>query len=110
MFFQRIAAPKGIISEYAIERYINDRLVDRDYLCGDYSIVNISMFTWARAFRWGNIEIGGLRHLKAWFERIEARDAVQRGIRVPTGKPPPSYNSEGDLTEATRRNAERYDA
>ena len=120
MFFQRIAAPKGIISEYAIERYINesrrllsivnDRLVDRDYLCGDYSIVDISMFTWARAFRWGNIEVGDLRHLKAWFERIEARDAVQRGIRVPTGKPPPSYNSEGDLTEATRRDAERYDA
>ena len=68
MFFQRIAAPKGIVDDYAIERYVNEsrrlleivnqRLADRDYLCGDYSMVDIAMFPWARAYRWGNIEIG----------------------------------------------------
>ena len=120
MFFQRIAAPKGIVVDYAIKRYVNesrrllcivnDRLADRDYLCGTYSMADIAMFTWARAYRWGNIEVDDLMSLKGWFDRIEARDAVQRGIRVPTGKPPPSYDSEADLAEATRRNAEQYDA
>ena len=120
MFFQRIAAPKGIVDEYAIDRYVkesrrllcivNDRLADRDYLCGMYSMADIAMFTWARAYRWGNIDVDDLIHLKGWFDRIEARDAVQRGIRVPTGKPPPSYDNESDLAEATRRNAENYDA
>ncbi len=120
MFFLRIAAPKGIVVDYAIERYVNesrrllcilnDRLADRDYLCGSYSMADIATFTWARAYRWGNIEVDDLMALKGWFVRIEARDAVQRGIRVPTGKPPPSYDSEADLSEATRRNAEQYDA
>ena len=44
MFFQRIAAPKGIVDEYAIERYVeeskrllgvlNETLRDNTYLCG----------------------------------------------------------------------------
>ena len=61
MFFQRIAAPKGIVDEYAISRYVeesrrllsivNERLSGRDYLCGDYSIADIAMFPWAKAYR-----------------------------------------------------------
>jgi GST-like protein len=120
MFFQRIAAPKGIVDDYAIERYVteskrllgilNEALRDKEYLCGEYSMVDIATFPWARAYRWANVDVSDLIHLTAWLARIEARDAVQRGIRVPTGKPPPSYDSEADLAEATRRNAEQYDA
>ena len=120
MFFQRIAAPKGIVDEYAISRYVgesrrllaivNERLSGRDYLCGDYSIADIAMFPWARAYRWGNIDIDDLVNLQEWFELIESRDAVQRGIRVPTGQIPIAYSSDSDLSEATRQNANKYDA
>ena len=120
MFFQRIAAPKGIVDDYAIDRYVkesrrllgilNDALRDNEYLCGEYSMVDIATFPWSRAYRWANVDVSDLTHLTAWFARIEAREAVQRGIRVPTGKPPPAYDSEIDLAEATRRNAEKYDA
>jgi len=120
MFFQRIAAPKGIVDEYATKRYVdesrrlltiaNERLSERDYLCGDYSIADIAMFPWARAYRWGNIDIDNLVHLREWFELIESRDAVQRGIRVPTGEIPIAYSSDSDLSEATRQNANKYDA
>lgn len=58
MFFQRIAAPKGIVDEYAIERYVteskrllgvlNEALRDQEYLCGEYSMVDIATFPWAR--------------------------------------------------------------
>ena len=94
MFFQRIVAPKGIVDEYAIERYVNEsirllkvldeRLAERDYLCGEYSIVDIATFPWARAHRWANVDVSELSHLRAWLNRIESRDAVQRGLSVPT--------------------------
>jgi len=119
MFFQRIAAPKGIDVPYAIERYVtesrrlleilDERLADRDYVCDEYSMVDIALFPWARAYRWANVEVSDLTGLNAWFERIEARDAVQRGLAVPTGKPR-VYYSDDDLAEATRRNAKLYDA
>lgn len=58
MFFQRIAAPKGIVHDYAIERYVeeskrllrilNDALRDQDYLCGEYSMIDIATLPWAR--------------------------------------------------------------
>jgi GST-like protein len=119
IFFHRIAAPKGIVDEYAIERYVNEsirllsildqRLSDRDYVCREYSMVDISMFPWARAYRWANVDVSEFKNLQTWFDRIESRDAVQRGLAVPTGKPR-VYSSEEDLAEATRRNVELYDA
>ncbi|MCY4387072.1 MAG: glutathione S-transferase family protein [Desulfurellaceae bacterium] len=119
MFFQRIAAPKGIVDEYAIERYVteskrllgvlNDALRDQEYLCGEYSMVDIATFPWARAYRWANVDVSDLTHLTAWLARVEAREAVQRGLCVPAGKPRFDY-SDDELTAAAQRNAELYDA
>ena len=119
MFFQRIAAPKGIVDEYAIERYVteskrllgvlNDALRDQEYLCGEYSMVDIATFPWARAYRWANVDVSDLTHLTAWLARVEAREAVQRGLCVPAGKPRFDY-SDDELKAAAQRNAELYDA
>ncbi len=119
MFFQRIAAPKGIVDEYAIERYVteskrllcvlNDALRDQEYLCGAYSMVDIATFPWARAYRWANVDVSDLPHLTAWLARVEAREAVQRGLCVPAGKPRFDY-SDDELKAAAQRNAELYDA
>ena len=119
MFFQRIAAPKGIVDEYAIERYVteskrllcvlNDALRDQEYLCGAYSMVDIATFPWARAYRWANVDVSDLPHLTAWLARVEARQAVQRGLCVPAGKPRFDY-SDDELKAAAQRNAELYDA
>ena len=119
MFFQRIAAPKGIVDEYAIERYVteskrllrvlNDVLRDQEYLCGAYSMVDIATFPWARAYRWANVDVSDLTHLTAWLARVEAREAVQRGLCVPAGKPRFDY-SDDELKAAAQRNAELYDA
>ncbi len=119
MFFQRIAAPKGIVDEYAIERYVteskrllgvlNDGLRDQEYLCGAYSMVDIATFPWARAYRWANVDVSDLTHLTAWLARVEVREAVQRGLCVPAGKPRFDY-SDDELKAAAQRNAELYDA
>ena len=119
MFFQRIAAPKGIVDEYATERYVteskrllcvlNDALRDQEYLCGEYSMVDIATFPWARAYRWANVDVSDLTHLTAWLARVEAREAVQRGLCVPAGKPRFDY-SDDELKAAAQRNAQLYDA
>jgi glutathione S-transferase len=80
----------------AIDRYQNEtkrlygvleqRLQDRDYLCGDYGIADIANFTWVNIHAWSGVSIDDLPRLKDWRERIRARPAVQRGLAVPSDK------------------------
>ena len=119
MFFQRIAAPKGIVDQYAIDRYVkeskrllnvlDEALVPASYLCGEYSMVDIATFPWVRAHQWANVDVSDLPHLKDWLARIEARAAVQRGLRVPAGRPR-RFDSVEELEAAAKRNAQLYDA
>ena len=119
MFFQRIAAPKGIEVPFAVERYkkeserllsiLDFQLRNNDFLCGEYTIADIAVFPWARAYRWANLDIQKFTNLKRWFKRVEARDAVQRGMRVPTGKMPLAFDERANLDDATKNNAEKYD-
>lgn len=77
----------------AIERYqaesrrllgvLDQRLADRDYLTGAYSIADIANWAWARIHFWSGVDVTGLDRLLAWIERIEARPAVQAGVKVP---------------------------
>jgi len=87
----RIYAPEKI--EYAINRYTNEakrlynvidkRLSRSPYLGGrDYSIADIAAFPWLRSWENQGIVLDEYPHLKAWFEQIAARPAVQRGVKV----------------------------
>lgn len=87
----RIYAPEKI--EYAINRYTNEarrlygvidkRLAHSPYLGGrEYSIADIATFPWLRSWENQGIVLDEFPHLKAWFEQIAARPAVQRGVQV----------------------------
>jgi len=58
-------------------------LADNDYFAaGEYSIADMAIFPWCR-----NPDRRGVSHddypnLKRWFETIEQRPAVQRGLEV----------------------------
>lgn len=96
MFGQRahfsMFAPQGL--DYAVERYekegkrlngvLETLLVNREwFLASGFSIVDIAQFGWVHtAVRMG-FPIDGHPRLKAWFERVLARPAVQKGITVP---------------------------
>lgn len=77
----------------AIERYQNEtrrlygvldtRLADREFLVGDYSIADISHWSWARIHNWAGIDIGQFPHMKRWIDQIAARPAAVKGIAVP---------------------------
>ncbi|MCJ1477182.1 hypothetical protein MMC13_005853 [Lambiella insularis] len=85
--------------QYGIDRYQNEckrlytvlesRLKDgsREYLVGanggKYSVADMSTFTWVRWAGWAGIALEQFPTLQKWMEKIEARPAVQKGLRVP---------------------------
>jgi len=86
----RSYAPEKI--PYAIDRYTNEagrlygvmerRLAEVAYLAGDYSIADIATWPWMRNPDRRGQDINDFPNVKRWFEAIEARPAVQRGIKV----------------------------
>jgi GST-like protein len=87
----RTYAPEKL--PYAIDRYTNEakrlygvidrRLARSEWLgCGEYSIADIATWPWLRNWKNQGIELDEYPHLKAWFERVEQRPAVQRGVKV----------------------------
>jgi GST-like protein len=87
----RLYAPEKL--PYAIDRYSNEakrlyavidkRLSRSEWLgCDEYSIADIATFPWLRSWKNQGIVLEDYPHLKSWFERIEARPAVQRGVQV----------------------------
>ena len=83
-------APRKI--PYAIDRYRNEtlrlygvmdrRLRDHEYLAGRYSIADIATWPWV-AVRWlHKIDIDEFPQVRRWYQAIERRPAVQRGMAV----------------------------
>jgi GST-like protein len=87
----RMYAPEKI--PYAIERYTNEakrlygvidrRLAQSRFLGGnEYTIADIATFPWLRSWQNQGITLSDYPHLEKWFNTIEARPAVQRGVKV----------------------------
>ena len=86
----RLFAPEKV--PYGIKRYtdetnrlcgvMNKRLAEAEYLAGDYSIADMATYPWVRFPEKKGIEMSDYPHLSRWFEAIESRPAVQRGIKV----------------------------
>jgi GST-like protein len=87
----RMYAPEKI--PYAIDRYSNEakrlysvidkRLSKSRFLGGgEYSIADIATFPWLRSWQNQGITLSEYPHLEKWFNAIDARPAVQRGVKV----------------------------
>ena len=72
---------------------LNARLEGRDYFAGnEFSIADVAILPWIRA---GSIfpfttdlPLDANPNLKAWLERVLARPAVQKGLKIPEPFPP----------------------
>jgi GST-like protein len=74
---------------YGIERYTNEvarlygvmnrRLEGREYLADDYSIADMAAWPWVVPHKNQGQDLEDFPNLKAWFERVGARPAVQKG-------------------------------
>ncbi len=86
----RMYAPEKI--EYAFNRYTNEatrlyRVVDKqlsqhEYLAGDYSIADMATFPWLRYHENQGQKLEDYPNLKRWYDVLEARPAVQRGLAI----------------------------
>jgi GST-like protein len=85
----RRAAPEKV--PYGIERYtketrrlwgvMNDRLEGRDWFANnEYSIVDIAIFPWTMRYEWQGVALDEFPNMKRWYEAMEARPGVQRGL------------------------------
>jgi GST-like protein len=90
----RLYAPEKI--PYAIDRYSNEakriygvldaRLKASTFVAGDeYTIADIAIFPWLRSWQNQGIDWVDFPYVKAWFDGIAERPAVQRGVQVLAG-------------------------
>lgn len=61
---------------------LNKRLADREFIAGDYSIADMASWPWVVPWKNQGIQIDEFPHLKAWFERVGERAAVQTGFKL----------------------------
>ena len=79
-------------SDYARQRYVdegnrlfgvmNTRLAKRKYLAGEYSIADMACIGWVLAGMRTGQNIDDFPHLKEWVDRLRARPAVDRGLKL----------------------------
>jgi len=102
----RTYAPEKI--PYAIDRYTNEtgrlynvldrRLGEAEFLAGDvYSIADMATFPWSRSHERQGQSIDDYPNFKRWYNAINDRPAVQRGVQVLAERRAPT------LTEEARR-------
>ena len=80
-------------SDYAEIRFQNEvtrlygvlekRLGGRDYICDEYSIADMACWPWVSRYEWQRVNLAEYPNVRAWYKRLLARDAVQRGYHVP---------------------------
>ncbi len=78
---------------YAQERYLKEaqrlygvldkQLSEHEYVAGDYSIADMSIWPWASRFEWQDIDLAKFPAVKDWYQKLAERGAVQRGYKVP---------------------------
>ena len=81
-------APEG--QDYGLKRYkgeyernlavLENRLEDREYVLGEYSIVDIISFPWAFIAKPLGVSLDGFPNVASWRGRIKIRPAVIRAI------------------------------
>ncbi len=83
-------APQSI--DYAIERYTREagrlyqvldrRLAASEYLADAYSIADMAVFPWIVPHRRQGQDLDDFPNLRRWYESIDARPAVRKGMAV----------------------------
>lgn len=79
---------------YPTQRYVGEterlygildaRLKDQDYLVGNkYSIADIANFSWVNVSYFAGVDLDQFPNLYKWWERINARPAVKKGLAIP---------------------------
>lgn len=94
--FHKYAVNNGHDIEYAKKRYLDEakrltgvlekQLEGQDYVVGEYSIADISLYGWisqpAKYQEYLGKEFESFKNVNAWIKRVGERSAVQKGMKV----------------------------
>ncbi len=74
---------------YAIERYrnnvlrlfeeLNRRLESREYICDQYSIVDMASWPWVLTYKSQNIDLEQYPNIRRWYDSLKIRPGLRRG-------------------------------
>jgi GSH-dependent disulfide-bond oxidoreductase len=64
-------------------KVLDTLLADREFMCDDYSIVDIATFPWIARFEWQRIDLNEFPNAKRWYLAVASRPAVKKGFAVP---------------------------
>ncbi|MFY0682733.1 MAG: glutathione S-transferase N-terminal domain-containing protein [Thalassovita sp.] len=80
-------------AEYAEERFaaevqrlygvLNTQLEGKEYICDEYTIADMAVWPWVSRYEWQQVDLADFPNVRAWYQRLLARDAVQKGYHVP---------------------------
>jgi len=72
-------------------KVLDTQLEGQEYICGNYSIADMACWPWASRYEWQQVDLAEFPNVRAWYQRVLQRDAVQRGYHVPKhmGEIPP---------------------
>lgn len=80
-------------AEYAEERLgaevqrlysvLEKQLEGRDYIVDEYSIADMACWPWVSRHEWHAVNLADFPNVRAWYQRLLAREAVQKGYHVP---------------------------
>lgn len=86
----RVYAPEKV--QYGIDRYTNEvnrlygvlnrQLEGREYIAGDYSIADMACIGWIAAHANYDQKLEDFPNLKRWYNTMNSRPAVQKGMKV----------------------------
>ena len=62
---------------------LDRRLKGRDYICDDYSIADMACWPWVSRYEWQQVNLADYPNVRSWYQRLLARDAVQKGYHIP---------------------------
>ena len=62
---------------------LDKQLEGRDHICGEYSIADMACWPWVSRYEWQQIDLADYPNVRAWYQRLRAREAVQKGYHVP---------------------------
>ena len=62
---------------------LDRRLEGRDYICDDYSIADMACWPWVSRYEWQQVNLVDYPNVRSWYQRLLARDAVQKGYHIP---------------------------
>lgn len=93
---------------YAIRRYVNesirlfkvlnDKLAQGQYICGQYSIVDMACYPWILKHPFLALQLDDFPHLKRWFDELALRPAIIRSYQK--GK---AINTTPTVTEESKK-------